>query len=749
VRGDRVWLGDRSTSLSGDLRTFALTLGRSPRKAVSYKELNEAVYDELYGQNTDRLRQLASELRRRLATLGLSPTNEYLPQGSRMGYLLMVAIEDRRPGTMVEPPAETGQDGPIPGRVTLEQACPYRGLDVFHEEDAPYFVGREAFSDELFRLVQTRSVVALVGASGSGKSSIVQAGLFPRLRSSWPAGPRWEAVTFAPGDDPFFALTSQLIPLLAPDLKPTDLVTERRRLAASLADGNVPLWDPFDEVRKCGDFERLLLAVDQFEELFTLTRPDLRRVFVDGLLKLSERDNTCVLLTLRADFYGHAIGLSRALSDQLGQAVVNVGAMQREELARAIRQPAAAVGLSFQAGLVDVILDEAGDEPGTLPLLEFALLQLWQDRSGVELTHDAFRAIGGVAGALARHADAVYHQLGTHEQEIARRVLLRLIVPGEGTNHTRQRVALVDLRSRDDLEDFERVVQTLADNRLLTTSRDALTGVRFADISHEALIHGWKTLGGWIEAERDWLREHHRLTEATREWRHTGDEEALYRGARLSDVVHLRSIHRGELSNDEEEFLTHSARLEARRERARYLGQAAGGGVGTGLGYGAAFALGFASTNPGPNGVVLTGATFAFFFAVGQITGFSIGIPLWLWRASWLPRVLTAVVLGAVVGAAGYLTFLRFLLGAEPTLVRASVGALVAGCLALGLAGSRRRRRRFQGAVLGGLLGTSAAVSVGGITWSEPVTLAAGIVLGTFSGAGFYLTSAEDPDRSF
>jgi hypothetical protein len=208
-------------------------------------------------------------------------------------------------------------------------------------------------------------------------------------------------------------------------------------------------------------------------------------------------------------------------------------------------------------------------------------------------------------------------------------------------------------------------------------------------------------------------------------------------------VLRFRAAHADDLSRDEEDFLAHSRRLEARRERSRYLGQAAGGAVGTGFGYGAAFALGFASSNPGPNALVLTGATFAFLFVVGQLSGFAIGIALWLWRAHTWPRILAAIAFGGCVGMLGYLAFLRFLLNAEPTLARASVGALVAGCLAAGISASQRRTRRLQGALLGGVIGTAAAVSIGGIAWSSPVTLVSGLTLGALSGAGFYLTSTD------
>ena len=752
LRGDALCLDEQSTVVSGQLRTFALVLGSSPRKPVAFKQLNRDVYGDDYGNNTDRLRQLATQLRRRLDALGLKPTNEYLPQASQRGYLLMVGIEERAPsGARVSPDTlrRESVERSRAGQTAIEQVCPYRGLDVFYEDDAPYFAGREVVSDKLRCLVDQQDLVAVVGPSGSGKSSIVQAGLIPQLRSSGTAtGSTWDAVIFAPGDDPFFALASQLIPLLAPDLGPTDLMTERRHLANRLADDTLPLRDPLSEVRKVGAFERLLLVIDQFEELFTLTQPSMRRGFVEALLQLGQRDNACVVLTLRADFYAQAIDLSPALGARLAQAQVVVTGMAREELARAMVKPASDTGLCFQPGLVDTILADVGEDAGALPLLEFALLQLWQRRRDGELTLEAYRAIGGASGALARHAQAVYNGLRLNEQTIARRVLLRLVVPGEGTNHTRQRVAMAELLGGADAEDVEQVVQVLVSDRLLTTSRDALSGARYVEISHEALIRGWDTFGEWIEAERAWLREHRRLTDAARDWRQHEDEEALYRGARLTELARLSAGHSTDLSRDEQAFLAQSRRAEARRTRARYLGQAAGGAVGTGLGYGAAFALGFVMTNPGPNAVLLSGATFAFLFVVGQVTGFAIGIALWLSRASSVLRSVAAVAVGGCVGTLGYLVFLRFLLNAGPTLGRAMVGVLVAGCLALGLALSRRRSRRLQGAIVGGVIGMTAAVAIGGITWSSPLALLAGLLLGTLSGAGFHLTSAEDDNRS-
>jgi hypothetical protein len=233
------------------------------------------------------------------------------------------------------------------------------------------------------------------------------------------------------------------------------------------------------------------------------------------------------------------------------------------------------------------------------------------------------------------------------------------------------------------------VVQGLADARLLTTNRDALSGARSIEISHEALIRNWGEFAGWIDAEREWLREHRRLTDAARDWKERSDEEWLYPGSRLADVARLQTDHAADLSVVETEFLAMSGRLANRRERARYLGQAAGGAVGAGLGYGVAFASGFAMTNPGPNALILTSATFVFLFAVGQATGFAIGLALWLGRMNTVGRSAAAMLAGGLIGMTGYLLYLRFLVNAEPTLARAAVGASLGIGLGLGLAISR------------------------------------------------------------
>jgi hypothetical protein len=320
--------------------------------------------------------------------------------------------------------------------------CPYRGLFHFGPEDAEYFFGREVFVQELVQVVQTRAFIPVLGASGSGKSSVVFAGLVPRLQQ---AG-HWQFTYFRPGSDPscdpFQALAQALVPLYAPDQDATDQMRQARHLASYLRQGEVALTDVIVRIQQNYPNQRVLLIADQFEELYTLC-PDeaTRRSFLDCLLgslspAVTGKAAPLVLVaTMRADFLGNALSY-RPLADILQHGDVKLGAMNREELSQVIEQPAAKLGVTFEAGLVKRILDAVVDEPGNLPLLEFALTELWGRRSGKQLTHAAYEAIGEVEGALARYADEQYTRLSQSKREQVRRIFIQLVRPGEGTEDT-------------------------------------------------------------------------------------------------------------------------------------------------------------------------------------------------------------------------------------------------------------------------------------------------------------------------
>ena len=280
--------------------------------------------------------------------------------------------------------------------------CPYRGLEPFRRQDEPFFFGREEFSDQLLAKVLTHRLVAVVGASGSGKSSVVQAGLLPRLGKD-SEGRSWETPTFRPGDRPFHALALALAPLRWPDLDDLALEKKAKRLGDQLADGSSRLEVQVEEILTASSGSTaLLLVIDQFEELFRETPEDQQRPFVDAVLAAVDRSRhrLRVVLTLRADFYPQALEISRELGGRLGERQVNLGPLTTEELERVVRQPAERAHLGFESDLlVEDMLRDAGSGKGNLALLEFCLQELYRvrDRSTRTMTQEGYRSIGRVA----------------------------------------------------------------------------------------------------------------------------------------------------------------------------------------------------------------------------------------------------------------------------------------------------------------------------------------------------------------
>jgi WD40 repeat protein/DNA-binding SARP family transcriptional activator len=443
-------------------------------------------------------------------------------------------------------------------------ACPYRGLAAFREQDQPFFFGREHFVQQLLDAIRTRRMTAvIIGSSGSGKSSVIAAGLIPALRSEGD----WRIVELRPGTDPFHALAAALLPLLEPDLSESDSLIESQKLASALNDGTLPLHHLLDRVQKKPDAEaKCLLFIDQFEELYTLCQqPETRRNFLAGLLDAIDvqhgrRDQRlALLLTMRADFMGQALSF-RPFADLLQSSAIILGPMRRDELRAAIEKPAAVQGAAFEDGLVERILDDVGSEPGNLPLLEFALTLLWDKAQAGWLTHGAYNEIGKVAGALARYAEQMYGELEEGDHDRARRVFLQLVRPGEGTEDTRRIATRVEIGVQT-----WPLVQHLADRRLVVTGRDT-TGVETVEIVHEALIGNWKRLQIWIENDRAFRTWQEGLRNAIRQWEASGEDEgALLRGAVLVEAEGWLETHGGELSRNESHFTNLSILLRERQ----------------------------------------------------------------------------------------------------------------------------------------------------------------------------------------
>ncbi len=393
----------------------------------------------------------------------------------------------------------------------------------------------------------------MLGPSGSGKSSLVRAGVIPRVRAGGLGGAGARILLMSPGALPLSELAAALAGIVARAPSAAELAADERALAAGLDDGHEG---------------PTLLVVDQLEELFTLCRdPDERLAFLRALryAAIVPGGHVSVIVAMRADFYHRLTECPpfALLASEQGHLVCP---LSREELRQAIEEPARRAGLTLAPGLAGRLIDEVDERPGSLPLLQHVLLELWRRREGRALTLEAYHESGGLEGALAKRANEVYASLSADQQALARHVLLRLTEPGEGAEDTRRRAELRELARRpDERAAIEAVVGVLAEARLVSLGRDPASGEPSAEVTHEALIRGWPRLRAWIDEERDLLRAHRRLTDATREWQAAdGDEALLYRGGRLA-LWDERD--QGALNEAERAFLA-ASRARAQRERS-------------------------------------------------------------------------------------------------------------------------------------------------------------------------------------
>ncbi|GHH29048.1 nSTAND1 domain-containing NTPase [Lentzea cavernae] len=418
--------------------------------------------------------------------------------------------------------------------------CPYRGLMAYQPEHHPWFFGRDHLVDLVTRRIERHPVVGVFGASGSGKSSLLRAGVVGGLDATW------RPVVLTPTAHPVEALTTAL----------ASFTGKRPDLGADPAAFDV-------EVRNAlahgPDDVRVLLVVDQLEELFTLCASEGERSqFIRVLLDAAQGPHrrTRVVLGVRADFLAHVTqhpGLVLALADE---ATVLVGPPSSADLRDIVLRPAAMSGASVASDLLATVLADVDAEPGALPLLSHALVETWQ-RSGAELTLAAYRAGGGVRGAIAQTAERAYDELGDAEQHAMRRILVRLTAFGDGTEDTRRPIRRAELDGVAEPGVADGVLARLVAERLVVLDEDT------AEIAHEALIRAWPRLQRWLSDDRATLLVHRRLTAAAHTWTELDrDEDALYRGAQLATASAWALDHPGELNAAEEAFLGASRERE-------------------------------------------------------------------------------------------------------------------------------------------------------------------------------------------
>jgi WD40 repeat protein/DNA-binding SARP family transcriptional activator len=450
------------------------------------------------------------------------------------------------------PPGQEPEDQPAAA------VCPYKGLARFEAGDAGFFFGRERLVAELVTHLVGAGLVGVIGPSGSGKSSLVRAGLLPALADGvLPGSNRWQQVLVRPGEHPMAEL---------------DHIAGRVGRSAErnttgdghkAGDHTTPRQPAGEWLRAIAGDERLLLVVDQFEEVFTNCRDeDERAAFLATLTEAAQAADgqVTVVVAVRADYYGHCAA-DPGLAGLLAANHVLVGPMDADELRRAIELPARRAGLRLEPGLAEAMIAEVAEEPGGLPLLSCALLESWQHRRGRTLTLAAYQQAGGVRGAVARLAERAWQQLDPDQQAVARRILLRLAGPGEGQAVVRRRVPLDEFTTGGGERD-QAVLDALADQRLVTAGEDSV------EVAHEALLREWPRLRGWLEDDVQGRALHRHLIGAAREWEQSGrDPGELYRGARLTGALDWARDHHGDLNQLEREFLD-AGRAAAEREVA-------------------------------------------------------------------------------------------------------------------------------------------------------------------------------------
>jgi WD40 repeat protein/uncharacterized caspase-like protein len=455
------------------------------------------------------------------------------------------------PGQMI-PRHETGYDLGL---------CPYRGLQAFTEEDLQYFYGREALTQRLLQSIQQQACLAVVGASGSGKSSVVQAGLVAQLRQGRqiPDSDRWWIGRMCPGDRPLDALVKAF----------SNHPDEQLQLEDLLHQGT----EGFVQWLRTRPEPMIVLVVDQFEELFTVSPAEDQRRFLSLLLDAVKytSDRFRLVFTLRADFISAGLAIPE-LAPMLQRSSIFVPpTLVDDEYRTVIVRPAEQVGLTVESGLVELLLNDLNRSPGNLPLLEFVLEQLWHYRDSGKLTLKSYQQhIGGLQGALERKAQAVYESLDPAAQDCARWIFLSLTQLGDNTEDTRRRILKSDLVvSKYPRELVDRTLQALSDSKLVVVNTDEGTGNGAEsssfdssnpsvtiEVAHEILIRHWSTLRWWLDESRNRLRVQRQIEQATQQWtQHDRQTDFLLRGVRLAEAEDLYVNYTNELSQDIQQFI--------------------------------------------------------------------------------------------------------------------------------------------------------------------------------------------------
>lgn len=446
----------------------------------------------------------------------------------------------------------TDQDTSRAGLRYGADLCPYQGLAAFQPGDAGRFYGRDNMVRDLVSRLQTNRVLVIGGASGSGKSSLIRAGLIPAIKGgAYPDSDRWPVVLFTPGSDPVKELDYQLA-------KALDTI---RGVSSS---GGYSAADDSRWRRMTDQMSDatggVLICIDQFEELFTINHSqEVRDNFLELLASIVDpaASRVRLILIIRADFYG-ASSRFPWLAKKITDNQVLVGPMSRAELREAILEPARRAGLQLEDELIETVLAEGGATAGALPLVSHAMAETWRRRGGARLSVEAYRAAGGVAGAIGQSAESLMtDRFDNTERDAAKRLLLRMISPGDGVPDTRRPIAVSEIQADIEPEVMQVVADGMVEARLLTIDGNVI------QLAHEAIIASWPRLQEWISQSRDELRVHQRIERAAVEWDDAERNlDLLYRGTSLAASMEWAHKHPQHLNRTEMEFLEAGEKTE-------------------------------------------------------------------------------------------------------------------------------------------------------------------------------------------
>lgn len=447
---------------------------------------------------------------------------------------------------------------------------PYRGLEAFQAEDAQFFFGRDRFRLEILKDLETQQLITVIGPSGSGKSSLVFAGLLPSLMKQG----NWLTGNFRPTRYPLFGLASACISLLQTGIGDAERFLYASQLKVEIEEARLHFGQLVGSILEKNPGKKILLVVDQFEELYTECEDEKQQqLFIDQLLEvIHSNPNFTLVLTLRADFLEYALSY-RPFADAIPAADAMLGPMNLEELREAIQKPIENLA-TIEPGLTERILEDVEQEPGKLPLLEFALTQLWEKRTNGLLTHKAYSEIGGVGKALAKYAEAKFQELSEVDQQRAKRVFIQLVRPGDETQDSRKTQDTRRLATRSEVgHDNWDLIVWLATKRLVVTGIDKFTREETVEVVHEALIREWERLQKWINTGRSFRLWQERLQAAYNQWQRVNQsKDALLQGIDVGDAEGWLQRRADEISPEQRSFIKRSINLrDWKRRRTVYI----------------------------------------------------------------------------------------------------------------------------------------------------------------------------------